>query len=482
MTEIPERLGAIDWSPLARQLHGTLVRPDDERMVLAGKHFAAGKALVIPQALIRCQGLDDVRRSLEFLRLQQVPFSVRSGGHCFGDLSSNTGAIIDLGEMNQIEMHEDEAGGASVRVGPGTVAADISRALASRGRVIPTGGCPWVGLGGLSLAGGFGFLGRRHGLTTDQVERLQVVTADGRVLEAAADSDPDLFWALRGAGTAGFGIITDMTLRTHALSALTVCHGAWPLEQAVGLIDRWQHWAPEAHEDTNLELGLIGPDDPEDACYIELFGIVLGNPAESTPHLKAVSDFLGPLARKLRAWSLPGPAASEYLVGLLNHQTAPAWQPSRPYRETGFQFTRSDFFEGHLDLDAIRDCVAQFQADRRYAQARELEIIPWGGAYARTNPDACFLHRAPRMLIRHTTMTGTRSTQDLRDHARQWVDASQATISRHANGHVYQGYADLRLQHWSQAYYGDTWPRLQRIKRQCDPDQVFRHVQSIVPA
>ncbi len=474
MTEDQDRLGAIDWSALQSRLQGVVVRPGDERMVLAGKHFAAGKALAFPRALLRCEGLSDVRASLEFLRLHQIPFSVRSGGHCFADLSSSASAIVDLSEMNRIEH-----GDASVRIQPGICAADLSRALAAHGHVLPTGGCPWVALGGLSLAGGFGFLGRRYGLTTDQVESLQVVTADGRVLEASTDSNPELFWALRGAGTAGLGIVTGITLRSYPLNGLTVCRGVWPLHEAVGLIDRWQQWAPDASQDINLELGLYGPDDPEDAGHIELFGIVLGNPVQTTTHLTEVSRFLGALAGNLHTWSLAASAAAGYLVGLLSHETAKAWQPSRPYQQTGYQFTRSDFFEGHLGIDAIRECVSRFQDDRRYPEFRELEIVPWGGAYTRKNAAACFLHRTPRMLIRHTVMVGARSTEDLRNHARQWVDASQATLSRHASGHVYQGYADLRLDNWAQAYYGDTYPRLLEIKRQYDPEHAFRHAQSI---
>lgn len=473
-TEIAERLDAIDWSKLTRRLRGAVVQSGDERMVLAGKQYSAGKPLSFPRALLRCQGVDDVRASLDFLTSQRVPFSVRSGGHCFGDLSSSDSVIIDLSEMNQV-VPENE----SVRVGPGALSDHLSRTLASQGRVIPTGGCPWVAVGGLSLAGGFGFLGRRYGLTTDQVEGMQVVTAEGRVLEVSADDEPDLFWALRGAGTAGLGIVSELVLRTWPLHEMTICRGAWRLNHAVGLIDRWQHWISEVSNSVNLELGLYGPDYSDQASYIELFGIVLGDQGDAAAHLREVRSFLGPLARKLQTWALPGKVAADYLVGLLDHKVQKAWEPSRPYREIGYQFTRSDFFDEPLSIEAIRDWIARFKADWRYAQFREVEIVPWGGAYARQNPSACFIHRAPRMLIRHTVLLGAHSSQDLRDHGREWVDASQGTLRPHANGHAYQGYADIRLDNWAHAYYGDTYSRLQRIKGYYDARNLFHHAQSI---
>jgi len=474
MSATPEQLDKIDWSKLGSRLRGAMVQPGDERMVLAGKQFSAGKPLAFPRALLLCQGLEDVRTSLDFLTSQRIPFSVRSGGHCFGDLSSSNSAIIDLSQMNQVILENQ-----LVRVGPGAWAEDIGRTLASHGRVIPTGGCFWVAIGGLSLAGGFGFLGRGYGFTTDQIKRMQVVTTEGAVLEVSHENEADLFWALRGAGTAGLGVVTELVLGTLPLREITVCSGVWHLQDAVDLIDEWQHWAPEASRNINLELGLEGPQSPEDPPSIKLFGIILGDRRGRASNLRELRRLLGPLAKRLRTWALEGRIAVDYLVGLLDYKLEESWRPKRPYRDIAYQFTRSDFFEEPLSIDAIRDCVARFEAGRRYPQARELEFVPWGGEYARQNPFACFIHRAPRLLIRHTVMMGARATQDLLAHGRDWVDASQRTLRSHANGHTYQGYADLRLDNWAYAYYGDSYPRLQQIKACYDPGDFFHHAQTI---
>lgn len=474
-SEAEERCRSVEWASLRGALQGEVVLAGDERLVLANKQFAAGEPLPPPQALVRCRGTGDVRRTLEFLRRHALPFSVRSGGHCFADLSTRAPVVLDLSELRHVECRD----GVAV-IGPGALSGDVSRSLAAVGRVIPTGGCPRVALGGLALVGGFGFLGRRHGLTADQVERMQVVLADGSVLQASADEAPDLYWALRGAGAAGFGIVTELTLRTSPLRGLTVCHGRWALSEAPGLVERWQRHAPDAEPDLNLELGFAAPDDPEAPCSVELFGVILGEAARVASHRRELERWLGPLASGLRTWSLPSAQAADYLVGLLDHEVSPAWMPSFPYRRTGYQFTRSHFFDAPLSPESIQACVDQFQADRRDVQMRELEFIPWGGAYARPDGTSSFLHRSARMLIRHTAVVGSRASEAQRAHAREWVDASWTTVRPHANGHVYQGYADLRLDDFRRAYYGDHRSRLQHVKQRYDPEHVFRHAQTLV--
>lgn len=463
-----EALDRIDWAALGRGMEGELILAGDPRMVLAGKHYAARLPLVPPRALLRCRGVEDVRRALAFAAERQAPFAVRSGGHCFGDLSSSPGLVIDLAEMNGIAWKGDQ-----VRVGPGAASGDLSRALAARGRVVPTGGCPLVAIGGLALAGGFGFLGRRHGLTADQVLRMEVVLADGRVVQTSAEEAGDLFWALRGGGGAGFGVVTGLTLRTHPLEPLTVCNGRWPLAEAPGLIDAWQHWAPDAPPAVGLELGLIAAEFTDQPAFVELFGPVLGPPARASRQVETVRRWLGPLAAGLETWELPPVAAADFLVGLLNHRAGPAWLPSRPYADVGFHATRSHFFERPLGRAAIEACVRHIAADRRYGQLRELELVPWGGAYARGNGTSCFAHRRARLLIRHSAFAGARSDAALRAHAAGWAAASAATLAGEAGGHAYQGYAEPKRADWARVCYGDAAARLAELRARFDPEDLF---------
>ncbi len=471
-----ERLWSeLNWSELGECLTGEIVLAGDERMKLANKQFVAGRALPQAQALIRCGDRDDVRRALAFVRERELPFAVRSGGHCFADFSSSSGVTIDLAQV--AFCRRDDAG---VRVGPGLYSGHLASALGNLGLAFPTGGCPWVGIGGLSLVGGFGALGRGHGLATDHVRALEVITADGEIIECDVDNATDLFWALRGAGGGGFGIVTALSLRTLPFPDFSCCFGVWPIEEAAALIEIWQAHFAVADPRINLEVMLKGSDYPDEPCAAALFGLILGNRDEVAPLLAEVRRALGPLASNLRAWEPPDRAnAAGYLCGLIDHQGKVAWQPCMPYERCGYQFTRSGFFSEAIAAPSIAECVRQFREQRRYPQVRELEFIPWGGAYADRNDLSCFAHRDARMMVRHTAMLGARADDELREASAAWVDASRATLAKYADGGVYPGYAEWRLDGWEHAYYRDAYPRLQSIKAKYDPANLFRHAQTV---
>jgi FAD/FMN-containing dehydrogenase len=461
-------LARADWQGLERGIAGELILAGDERIVLANKQFARSLPLPAPQALLRCRSRDDVRRAVEFVGKESVPFAIRSGGHCFGDLSSSEGLVIDLSLMNDVTVQGDRA-----TVGPGVLAGEASRALGAVDRAIPTGGCPLVGLGGLALAGGFGFLGRGRGLTADRVTGMDVVLGDSRIVRASAQEEPDLFWALRGGGGLGFGIVVSLTLDAHRREPMTVVNGRWRLAEAPALIEAWQAWAPGAPPAVNVELGLVSPDFPDEPAIVELFGVLGGDADEAGRHLRQVESLLGPLAAGLQGWQLSPADAADYCVGLLNHQGGAAWLPKRPYASVGYQATRSHFFDGEMKPDAVRECVRRFDEDRRYAQYRELEFVPWGGAYAHDDGTACFLHRRPRMLVRHTATAGARSTAELRAHTSAWAAGSFAALADDANGHAYQGYAEPEREDWAQLCHGHRLHRLRELQACYDPQRLF---------
>jgi FAD binding domain len=458
----------MDWKELARGMAGELILAGDPRLVLARKQYARALPFAEPQALLRCAGAEDVVRAVGFVARHRPPFAVRSGGHCFGDLSSSEGLVIDLSAMDGIA-----AGEGAVRVGPGALTGDLSRALAASGRIVPTGGCPLVALGGLALAGGFGFLGRRLGLTADRVTRFEIVLADGRRIEAGVDEHPDLFWALRGGGALGFGIVTGLTLATAPLARLTVVNGRWPLAEAAALVEAWQAWAPDADSAIGLELGLVSSDFPEEPALVELFGIVAAPPRESVGEVERIRAWLGPLAQGLDAWQASPAEGADYCAGLASHRMSPAWLPKRPYDSVGLQATRSQFFEGGLSSAGIEECVRHFAEDRLYAQYRELELVPWRGAYARDDGTACFLHRAPRFLIRHTATIGARSPPELRAATAAWTRRSAECLAPDSNGHCYQGYAEPDREGWPAGCHGERLPRLLDVRKRYDPDGLF---------
>jgi FAD/FMN-containing dehydrogenase len=454
------------WGALAARLDGALILPGDLGMAANNKQFASALPLSEPQALLRCSSPADVQRGVAHAVEHDLAVTIRSGGHCFGDLSCGTGLVLDVSGMNAVRPE-----GERVVLGPGALAGDTAEALAAHDRAIATGGCPLVAMGGLALAGGFGFLGRRDGLTSDQIDAFEVVLADGRIVVADADSEPDLFWALRGGGALGFGVVTRLVARTQELAPLVVVIGRWSLDEAAALIADWQHWSPNADPAINLELGLIGSDFLEDPPFVELFGIVAGTQDEAAPHLAALSRRLGRLADRLDVWQVTRAEAARYCSGLLGHRLKPAWLPSRPYGAPGLQATRSHFFEEPLGRAAVEQCVRNVADDRLYSQYRELEFVPWGAAYQQGG--GAFAHRDAHMLIRHTATVGVRSDENLRAHARAWTEASFAALDAHSDSRAYQGYAEPRRTGWHAACYGPALPRLLDLKQRYDPAGLF---------
>lgn len=463
---------SLDFAPLARGLGGALLTEPEACRAAAAKQLATAP-LPLPQAVARCASPADVQRALAFAAEHSLPVAVRSGGHCFGDFSHTEGLLLDLGLMQQIELGEGQ-----VRLGPAALAGETALALAQRGRSLPTGGCPLVALGGLALVGGFGLQARRIGLLCDQVQALQLVQADGSLRDVDAASAPELFRALCGAGSVGFGVVTALQLRTHALPRLRVFHGQWPLAEAPSVIALWQALAPEAPSALSLELMLIAPDLPEEPAVVELFGCAQiadgfseAQAADAEDHWRRA---LGPLAADLRCFTLEGMDAARYLCGLLDRAGEEAWMPSRPYAAPGFQCTRSDFHTGLLDSEAIRELVRHFGAERRYAEHRELEFVPWGGAIAHANVHSSFAHRQARLLLRHTAVVGARSTPDMRAQMQDWVEGSRRCVLGCASSGSYVGYAEPGRDRLDALYFGDAASGLRGLRDALDRRGVLR--------
>jgi FAD/FMN-containing dehydrogenase len=152
----------------------------------------------------------------------------------------------------------------SVSVAEGAVTAgDVYDALDRHGLTVPAGCGPTVGISGLTLGGGLGILGRKHGLTSDHMVGAQVVLADGRIVECDEHHEPDLFWALRGAGGCNFGVVTSLVFGTVPAPAATAFHLIWPHAHAATIVGAWQDWSPAARDEMTAGLRAYAPEDPD---------------------------------------------------------------------------------------------------------------------------------------------------------------------------------------------------------------------------
>jgi FAD/FMN-containing dehydrogenase len=483
--------GPADWATLRGELSsGRLVLPADQDYDGSRLLFDPKFDGIRPAAIAYCAGPGEVSACLAFARRFGVPVAARSGGHSYGGWSTTTGLVIDVSLMADVTV---DAGSMTARVGAGTSLIDLYDRLAAHGRAVPGGSCPTVGVAGLALGGGVGVVGRLYGLTCDNVIAVQIVTADGRVRECSADSEPDLFWACRGGGGGSFGIVTAFTFRTHPAPDLVLFFLRWPWPAAAPVVAAWQRWAPAAPDElwSNLHLSAAPGGAPP---QITVGGTFAGATAQAQGLLARLYEAAG---------SQPSSAfvqSEQYLTCMLveagcsSMSVAQCHLPSRnPAGVLGRppEHAKSDFFTEALPPSGIRTLIDQVEAIGQVAGAAGasggVAFDAFGGAINRVGAgDTAFVHRDALFLAQYsTTWTPQPGVPDAGAggaavaRQRAWLTSFHAAMRPHASGQAYQNYADPDLADWQRAYFGANYPRLQRIKAAVDPTDLFRFPQSI---
>src|SRR5215472_6875683 len=242
-----------DWDALRNQLSThRLYQPGQSGYVLAHQLFSPQFDSLQPAGVAYCKTAADVGLCLSFVTKFSLAVRMRSGGHSYGGWSSVTGGLIlDVTEMNSMTF-----GTGTVTVGTGIDLINFYAGLAARGKAVPGGSCPTVGIAGLTLGGGIGVLSRKYGLTSDNLQSLEVVTAAGDALTCSPTSNEPLYWASRGGGGGNFGVATSFTFGTHDLTTLVTFFITWPWPQAGRVIRGWQSWLPGEPDElwSNLHL------------------------------------------------------------------------------------------------------------------------------------------------------------------------------------------------------------------------------------
>lgn len=462
------------WDTLRRQLDGGQVLiPGLAGYGPAHRGFNARFHHIQPQAIVRCATPHDVARTVTFAARNGIELAIRSGGHCFADQSASTGVIIDVSPMTSIQVSGELA-----TIGAGARLGHVSAVLEGLGHTIPGGTCPSVGIAGLTLGGGLGILGRQYGVTSDRLAAARVVLATGEVLDCDERRHPDLLWALRGAGAGNFAVVTSLTLRTVRPPAATWNgHMTWPAADAAEVITAWQRWAPTAPDQVAASLKITHAGTPGSPAsvdaYVTGFGpqaradITDGLISQVTAPPAAISGQRGPFPVARRFWAELGSST------VPDPGTAP--QPAHP-----FLYSRSEFFSAPLPSQAIGALLAAFTADQEPGISRELDFMPWGGAYCRISPDAsAFVHRDSLFQLKHSAVVKPPVTGGGSNSAHRWVTRSWDSVHPWGNGHVFPNFADPDLDTPASRYYGSNLPRLTRIKQHYDPGNTFRFSQAI---
>jgi FAD/FMN-containing dehydrogenase len=470
MTGRPNEPSAADWTALDAAIDGEVVLPDSPDYDSARKAAIARYHGIRPEAVVRCRTPGDVAESIRFAQTTGLQTAIRSGGHCFAGRSSGQGIVIDVGQMNAVSVSGDVA-----TIGAGARLGHVYDSLHDHGLTLAGGSCPSVGIAGLTLGGGLGILGRKYGLTSDQLLGAQVVLADGRVVDCDDDHDEELFWALRGAGAGNFGVVTSFVFRTRAPSSATNFHLSWPYSRAAAVIDAWQAWSPTAPDELYASLLVRADREVERPPTVDLFGSMLGSEQETAGLLDILAVRAG------------GDPTTHSLRHMSRQETTRYWaDPGADERadqqpaQDGYPLLKSEFFRRALPSEAVAALLDTFVEERIAGESRELDFTPWGGAYNRVPPDAtAFVHRRELLSLKHSAVVDSDSPKASKAAARRWLTRSWTAVRPWGSGHVFPNFPDPDLEEWGRAYYGANYERLLRVKQTCDPGNSFRFHQSV---
>src|SRR5487761_1133098 len=472
-----------DWTALGRDLGGRLVRPGDHDYGTARLLFDPRFDSIRPAGVAYCRSAADVAACLAFARRYAVPVAARSGGHSYAGWSSSTGLAVDVTELASVRL---DSGSGGATVGSGTRLIDLYATLAAQGVTVPGGSCPTVGIAGLALGGGIGVVSRAYGLTCDNLESVQVVTADGATRDCDAGRDSDLFWACRGGGGGNFGVATSFSFRTHPASEIVLVFLSWPWSQASQVISAWQSWAPGAPDElwSNLHLS-AAPGGATPA--IQVGGTYLGSVAAAQTLLDRLYAAVGT--------DPAGPYVSpaSYLDAMLVEAGCSGRSVTEchlPWQVPGGQLARqpesakSDFFTRPLSGSAIGTLLSGVEKLQAVPGAPggngAVAFAACGGAVNRVGAgQTAFVHRNALFLAQYTTTWDTGAPAGGVARQLAWQRDLYASMRPYASGQAYQNYVDPALTTWQQAYYGENYPRLARVKAAYDPDRLFRFPQAI---
>ncbi len=456
----PASTAPVSIPDLRARVRGLVIGPDDDGYDEA-RTVVSGEFDRHPGAIVRVADTADVAAVIAFARQRGLELTVRSGGHSgAGHSTTDGGIVIDLRELTTLEI---DVAGRTAWAGTGLTAAAFSTGVAAHGLAVGFGDTGSVGIGGITLGGGVGYLVRKYGLTIDSLLAAEIVTADGRVLETNAETHPDLFWAIRGGG-GNFGVATRFRYQLHHVP--TVVGGMLILPADADTIAGFIA-AAEAAPDELSTIANVMPCPPMPFVPEEHHGKLV---------VMALMAFAGeaeasePVLAPFRSLATP-------LVDMLQPITYPEmFPPEDPsYRPTAAART---MFIDTVDRTVAETIVEHLNASDASLRAAQLRVL--GGAMARVPDEAtAFSHRTSKIMV---NVAAFYDGPDDKPRRAKWVEDFSNALDQGDDGAYVNFLADEGEARVRAAYPGRTWDRLAEIKRRYDPDNVFRLNQNVPPA
>jgi FAD/FMN-containing dehydrogenase len=447
----------IQISNLRPSLKGKLIGPDDPQYDDARRVFFTGFDRR-PAAIVRVGDASDIVRVVTLARETGAELAVRSGGHSrAGDGTSEGGIVLDLSAMNMVEIDAD---GRAAWAQTGVNAGDYTRATGERGLATGLGDTASVGLGGITLGGGMGFLVRKHGLTIDDVLAAEVVTADGELLEVDEHAHPDLFWALRGGG-GNFGVVTRIRLRLHNVDQ--VVGGMLVLPASTEVITGLVAAADAATEELSVIAKVMKapplpfiPSEQHGKPVVMARMVYAGEPAAGEKAIAPIRTLATPVADMVRP---------------IRYREMYAGPEGHPAFSVG-----TNLLVDELSAGGAETILAYLQTATAAIAAVEVRVL--GGAMARVPDQAtAFGHRREKLMVNIAAMD---KRVEERDEA--WAAGLAEALSGGGTTPAYAGFiGDEGEDGVRRAYPPATLKRLVQVKRRYDPDNFFHLNLNIAP-
>lgn len=448
---------------LRADLDGAVIAPGDPAYDGARK-VMAGQVDRRPAVVVRPRDATGVTRVVAAARESGLPLAIRSGGHsAAGHGVCDGGIVLDLSRMKRLDIDPDSR---TAWAETGLTAGEYTTEAGKHGLATGFGDTGSVGIGGITLGGGVGFLSRRYGLTIDDLLAAEMVTADGRLLQVDEDHHPDLFWAIRGGG-GNFGVATRLRFRLHDVPS--VVGGMLMLPATPEVLAAFLAEAEAAPEGLTTIANVLPappmpfvPEHAHGSMIIMALLCYAGPAAAGEQVVAAFRNLATPVVDTVAPMPYPqvyGPDDSE----------GPDQHPSAVIRTS---------YADALDVDLAAKLIERLQAAGAPMRAAQFRVL--GGAISRVAGDAtAYAHRQARIM---TNVAAFYTTPEEKATGEAWAAETSALLQGDDHGAYVNFLGDDGPDRVRAAYPGDTCNRLVQVKRRYDPANLFRLNHNIPPA
>jgi hypothetical protein len=442
---------AFSIPSLRAAFQGTVIAPGDPGYDQARTVFWGGIDRR-PAVIIRVADTGDVSRAISLARETGVDLAIRSGAHSIaGHGVVDGGIVLDLSNMKDLQIDLEHR---TAWAETGLTTGEYTTAMNAYGLATGFGDTGSVGIGGITLGGGIGYLVRKHGLTLDSLLAAELVTADGQLLCVDAGSHPDLFWALRGGG-GNFGVATRFLFRLHEVD--TILGGVLVLPAMPDVIARFVTEAEEAPDELSIIMNIMSAE-PEGPFIVEALMVYAGEVEEGQ---RVLAPF--------RALAVP-------FVDKVRPRRYPEMVPSIPADVHPIEAMHT-MFVNVVDRSVAEMILSYLQSLSGSRPVLQLRVL--GGAMSRVPGDAtAFAHRRSRILV---GIVAPYRYPEERASREAWVATFGAALRQSDNGAYVNFLSETGEARVRAAYPGSIWDRLASIKRRYDPTNLFRINQNIPP-